>query len=725
MSTHIIKIENCNNIKSCNFSLYNNILNIKYAINGTGKSTISKAIKLAAEKQKLDSLTPFCAISKKDKAIKPTITGLPFDNVVVFDDDYLKQYVYQKSDLLKNTFEVMIISDDYLILKSKIDEKLQDVKLIARDRPNIVKIREITQSLCKLLTTNKDNTTLSRKTSGVKSLMDDKKSALFNLPNDLQEFKPFISDDSAIEWASWKLTGISMFGEKGVCPYCAGNDTEITKKKTKIFKESFDETSIKYSNTLKQYLEGIRGYIDENKMQLLLTSINSTSDRSVLEMQLIKLRTEADYLSRRLFVLASFDGFSIDQSNMKEFEDKFKDMLIREETLDFFNTELFLNEIRPLNDQVINVLTMIGELKGEVSKFQAYLKKHIAAKKDDINQFLIQAGFNYTFDIVMEQDNEAHAILKYKLSDGEYLEVDSPDKHLSWGERNAFALLMFMYDAISKNADLIILDDPISSFDSNKKYAIINRLFKTGEKNNSLYQRTVLLLTHDLEPVIDYVQVGGKLSGDSVKAEYLTNVNGVVQAHPIHKNVDMMSMVVLMKDLSQDDTVPMPVRIGCLRKYYEHTIRVPKENSLAYNMLSSLVHSRITPTKDSEGIDMMSQAEFTAAEIDIRNYIANFDYTNVLSELTEENLISLFETECNAYFKLLILRAYIERNEEARSRLKQSNDVLRKYADETYHIENDYIYTLDVRKFNIVPSYYIDAACVYMADEKKKLGIST
>jgi len=69
----------------------------------------------------------------------------------------------------------------------------------------------------------------------------------------------------------------------------------------------------------------------------------------------------------------------------------------------------------------------------------------------------------------------------------------------------------------------------------------------------------------------------------------------------------------------------------------------------------------------------------------------------------------------------LILRTYIEKNEDARKRLKLSNDVLRKYADETYHVENDYIYTLDVRNFNIVPPYYIKAACVYMSEEKKKL----
>lgn len=36
---------------------------------------------------------------------------------------------------------------------------------------------------------------------------------------------------------------------------------------------------------------------------------------------------------------------------------------------------------------------------------------------------------------------------------------------------------MFMFEAISDNADLIVLDDPISAFDEKKKFGIIRRLF--------------------------------------------------------------------------------------------------------------------------------------------------------------------------------------------------------------------------------------------------------
>jgi len=617
----------------------------------------------------------------------------------------------------------MINSQKYTELKEKIDEQLSKVKAIARDKPNVNIIKEILTSLCKLITINSSGTKLDRRKGGIKSLIEDGKGALFNPPVELKPFSAFFEEENSGDWASWKFKGITSFGEKGMCPFCAEKETEIKKQQTKIFQDSFNEVSINYSNELRKYLTSIAEYIDTEKKNKMLKLLNTTADKNTLEMQLVKLRTESHYLFESLYALSSFDGYSINQNNMNDFESKFKDMAISEENLDFFNTEAFLTIIRPLNEQIKVVLGMIGNLKGEVAQFHSYLKSQVSSRKNDINDFLKSAGFSYTFDIIIEGDNSAHAILKYCLDDGSSIDVSNPDTHLSWGERNAFALLLFMFDAISKKADLIILDDPISSFDSNKKYAIINRMFKTGDKENSLYRRTVLLLTHDLEPVIDYVQVGGKISGDAICAHYLQNIDGIIYEIEIQKNVDMMSMVVLMKELALDKFLLLPIRMGCLRKYIEHTVKDPRINSLSYNMLSSLIHGRISPTYDSDGNDVMNSTDISIAANEIANIIHGFDYSLALEKFNEKSLLTAFSSEENDFFKLLILRAYSERNGNARDRMKTQDDVLRKYVDETYHIENDYLYSLDVRRFNIVPQHYSYAAKKYVEAEKKLLGV--
>lgn len=721
MADNLIKIENCNNITECSFNITDGLLNIKYAINGTGKSTIAQSIKLSADGKSLNELMPFGAKLQKDRKIIPSVSALPYNNIAIFDEAYLKGYVYQKSELLKNTFAVMIQSQKYNELKQQIDEQLKGVKQVAEEKPNLAKIEEITQSLCEMLVVNASQPTLSRRIKGVKSLLDDKKGALFNAPDELKEFTPFISDEKSSEWAAWKFKGISAFGTKGICPYCASKEDEQRKKQEKIFQDSFNEESVMFSNKLKSYLDRLSLYINSDKMSSLLKSIDASTERSVLEMQLVKLRSEADYLSRRLYVLSHFSGYSIDQNNMNEFEDKFKDMIIRIDMLDFFNTSAFLKEIEPLNTQVSNTLSMIGSLKGEVAKFHKYLRDTIMARKNDVNDFLVSAGFNYTFDIIIDDNETAHALLKYKY-ENEDLIVDNPDKHLSWGEKNAFALLLFMYDAISRNADLIILDDPISSFDSNKKYAIMNRIFKTGDRDNSLYQKTVLMLTHDFEPIIDYIQVGGKISGDSVKAHYLYNNKGSVKEVQIKKNDDICPSIHLMQNLAKDNTLPISVRIGCLRKYIEYTEGELKIHN-GYNLLSSLIHGRNQPTNDNAGTNIMSEEQIEKALEYIKNYINDFDYDEILKKHDGINLINEYKRQTNNNFKLLILRNYIEHNQPARERLKDFHEVLRKFVDETYHIENDYLYSLDIRKFDIVPEYYKIAADKFM-DEEAKLSVA-
>ena len=36
------------------------------------------------------------------------------------------------------------------------------------------------------------------------------------------------------------------------------------------------------------------------------------------------------------------------------------------------------------------------------------------------------------------------------------------------------------------------------------------------------------------------------------------------------------------------------------------------------------------------------------------------------------------------------------------------DDVVRKFCNETYHVENDYLFQLDPRKYDNVPAYVID-----------------
>src|SRR5690606_23387236 len=121
------------------------------------------------------------------------------------------------------------------------------------------------------------------------------------------------------------------------------------------------------------------------------------------------------------------------------------------------------------------VITVAGQLQGQVAQQKKGIRKTIEKHSKDINGFLESAGYQYKVSIIQSAGESYRLILTYtEQSEG----IGNVKEHLSYGERNAFALVLFMYQALKENADFIILDDPISSFDNNKKFAIMSMLFR-------------------------------------------------------------------------------------------------------------------------------------------------------------------------------------------------------------------------------------------------------
>lgn len=472
-------------------------------------------------------------------------------------------------------------------------------------------------------------------------------------------------------------------------------------------------------------LDELKDFIDQEKSKKLIPNFGLNGDLVVLENQLQKLMDEANYLYSCLNNILNFNGSSVSKENIGELENSLRSMKVNFDACgEFFCTQHAKTELGAINDVVDELLTKVRVLQAEIGKYNTYIQTKIKDRESDINDFLRLAGFKYSFHVEVSGEGEAKALLKFILPNGETAGIETPIDHLSWGEKNAFALVLFMFDAISKKADLIILDDPISSFDFNKKYAIINRLFKTGVKNNSLYERTVLMLTHDFEPIIDYVQThSGRQTPNATCANYIENVEGTLKTTSIEKNRDLLSSVVLLKELAKDSSIDIAARVGCLRKFIEHQYKDPITESDAYHILSSLIHGRETPTEDASGETELSANQIASGEKYIKRFIPDFDYSMVLKDFSATELIRRYLNEASSYIKMLILRAFTEQKPEAKERLREKNDVLRKYIDETYHIENDYIYTLDIRRFNIVPDNYISDADEFVKAEGKSLGI--
>ena len=120
----MIKAEvcNCNNILSSTIQIRKNQLNIRYAMNGTGKSTIASAIELQSRQEDLSRLKCF------GTTVEPTCTlSEPINKVLLFNEDFVKNFVFQQSEVIQNSFEVFIKTPQYEERQNAINARLKKI----------------------------------------------------------------------------------------------------------------------------------------------------------------------------------------------------------------------------------------------------------------------------------------------------------------------------------------------------------------------------------------------------------------------------------------------------------------------------------------------------------------------------------------------------------------------------------------------------------------------
>lgn len=394
---------------------------------------------------------------------------------------------------------------------------------------------------------------------------------------------------------------------------------------------------------------------------------------------------------------------NVTHEQLEEIDNNLEDMKIDTRQISkFYSTPLIIRLVNSITERVEELRSNTRKLKNLFIAHERKLNELVESRKEDINQFLALAGFPYIFELRPDGEKKVLTYLIPAYSESE--KVAEPAKHLSWGEKNAFALVMFMFEAISESPDLIVLDDPISSFDTNKKFAVIRRLF--DNQKASFRDRTVLMLTHDLQPIIDYIHGSFfKRFGltTPVNAVWLQNENGNVQEKNINQD-DLKNVVELTKAIAQNVNYSMAVRVVNLRKYVELTKANFVEEPI-YEILSNLIHGRIRAL-DKNGNEL-SKEVFDSGCADIQRFLCELTYDDILADLTDNKLQELVEN-ADDYEKVIAIRLKLERNPELFAKLRKQSPASFKFINETNHIENDYVFQLDPLKFYSIPAFYLN-----------------
>lgn len=697
-----IAIENCNNIFKGELILAKNKLNIKYGMNGTGKSTLATAIDLLSQGKPFDDLKPFGS----GEDINPKLRLSENIQVVkVFNEEFVNNMVFKESEVIDNAFDVFIRTPDYDQRKHELDSRLAKLKVDIDTQAGIVQLRRDIATFAGKLELNAAGSSIKKNTN-YKAIV--KKKNLYNIPDKLKKYTPIISDSQiCINWIDWKSKGDS-FDTKGICPYCSDDLAKEFEEEKKTFKETYKKSDAQNLKNMLELFENFHKYMQEDKFDSIIACIKEEKEETAISAIMKAFINEYMHIANQLSKISSFDKSVIRQSNINDIDKILEDMKLERSIFNFFSNDNFLEIIDLINNSIEELRKEAMEIKIAIGKLQSVLRKTVSASQKDINDFLESAGISYRVGIDLDETGQAIATLQY-VHEKELVQVDKIRNHLSWGERNAFSLVLFMFYSISENAELVVLDDPISSFDTNKKYAIIHRMFskQSGTIPRSFYKKTVLMLTHDFEPIIDFGVVG-KLPAEALDTKFIKNSHGLLKEVDIDFEKDIKPVIQALAGYIKNETLGIVHRIAFLRKYYEHN---GIENNLdAYNVLSSLIHGR-DKCKYMNNQEM-PQNEVNAGCVEIKRWIAGFDYQNLYTNVyNEEKLSNLYFEENNEYLKIQLFRALFEINP---SKEIKEEDVLIKFINESYHIENDYAYYLDMVKFETVPEYIVNAIDAYM-----------
>lgn len=714
-----IKILNCNCIKEGNIEIERKILNIKYGCNGTGKSTISKAILAKANNdiELLKFLRPY-GIDTNETELQPNVENLTFSTVRVFNESYVDSYLFQEKSFLENSFQVFLKSEECDKLTVEIEQLLSDLQGLFQQSEAIQKLRVFLPRYFDAV--KYSNGEISKK-GGIGEFIKGNGGG-FDKYENLKKYRPFYEKRdmaSVSKWAKWRNDGIKQMNG-GSCPFCT---TELEMKEiemqNKTISKVFKNSALSTANAVLEYLqEAVKfNYIKDDSINILENYIGSSSKEDSLLAELQQLAIETDYLFTKIERICSFRPMNVTHEQLEDIESNLDEMIVDERQLSkFYATTFILEMIEEIRNKVKALKKNTGKLKGLFIQHEKKMETLIQNRRDEINEFFLLAGFPYRFILRTNGEKKAVSYL-IPIDSDEENRISELEKHLSWGEKNAFSLVMFMFQAISDNADLIVLDDPITSFDKDKKFAVVHRLF--DNQKSSFRDRTVVMLTHDFQPIIDYVYEGffnrfGLTT--PVKAKYIQNENGLVKEYDIRTN-DLINTVELTKKIAIDVERKIAVRVVNLRKHME-LIRPDFSETPLYEVLSNLIHGRkIAKTNNGEKLE---ENIFKTGCSEMARYLNGLTYDEVLSELKVNKLFEIIES-FYIYDKIIALRLLFERSPEVFSKLRKKCPAAYKYINETNHIENDYIFQLNPFKYFSIPQYYMDEIEEFVNSERNEL----
>jgi len=320
------------------------------------------------------------------------------------------------------------------------------------------------------------------------------------------------------------------------CPYCYQNISDDYKKSlTAAISKIFSDEVEKHSESL--FSSKIDTIIINVEQARKIDNVFVDRFDDILQQCNLAIEKYNQYLDKKISNV--FDPIVIDSIGLDELLNKLDEIYhgiaikIKDFNRSIDEINLNIQKAQEINKNIAKIetkslFTEYESTKNDYQKSKSELEKLITTESGIEQEIIVLNAKKNSVDIALELINEYLALifgdvkrLKLTLSNNNNYYVESKNrkvklKNLSVGERNAIALCYF-FSQIQKEASinssfnkefLLILDDPVSSFDFDNKIGIYSFLkmiltrVLVGNTNSK-----VLLLTHEIEVAINLNKV--------------------------------------------------------------------------------------------------------------------------------------------------------------------------------------------------------------------------
>lgn len=700
-----------------------------YGKNGTGKTTLGKALDYAYEQMdaKKQALSSYRYLETGDSADEPRATCAPrIKRLLVFNDEWVNAHCFDKSTVHQNAFELYVRDSEVKKLEKRKQKMLSQLTAVLGTK-EVAELRNLLDLLYKGIGRLKDDGTFVANAPIVKAFKAGVPTE--PIPKYLASVISKMNASEKAKWLEWRVNCPDVH-DGDVCPYCGNKDRARIETCTD-YDESRDSSAVKLWARMASAYDSVGALLSRSNRALMGSVLGSKKAPSSIEIErLAQLSHDA------IRVIAAIDGIASALTDEKCIDAKILVSTLQEHAKVLNECKIFLktrdgkptNEAKAVSDLAKAAEGLVSaqmDLEKLSNTLVGRIATNIEGHEGEINQFLLQCGYRYKIKIESNPQISEVRMLLIPLDSS--CAIEDARESLSYGERNALALILFMFEVLHEQRPLTVLDDPISSFDYDKRYGVLYA--KGGPFSRNLRGESVLVMTHDFLVVSDLIKLPGQ-GLTSAKGQFLScDGKGVLRSVALDKSVVVPYTQLLRKQIEAASASPEIIQLIYVRNLCELLRKNSEDRKTRFGwtfcLLSEIVHGREAqavikkhnlPGQKCRQVIMCENCveEFTGQAFDFWKAVDCYSDCNEL-------LVNIYESEQLASIdKLHVVRLLIERDSE----LAEGASIMKRFADESCHIGGSYLYQMDGRTYDQVPFYVVGWCDAVVAKAKTGLASS-